>query len=225
MARMKRSGMSVPYWMGWTFFRFLFLLVFRCRYFNGERVPKTGGCILAANHCSYLDPPLVGSGVRRQVGMLARKSLFRFPVFGAILRSWDAVPVDPKGGSAAGLKGILDRVADDGAVLIFPEGTRSPDGNLLPARSGLGLMVVKTEAPVVPVRIWGTHEAYGRNSRVPKPKKLAIKFGPPLTFRSLREEAKHCSKHRLKELYQQASDEVMSAIRDMEPILDKMNFP
>lgn len=214
---MKRSGMSVPYRMGWLFFRGLFALIFRCRYLHPDRVPRTGGCILAANHCSYLDPPLVGSGITRQVGMLARNTLFRFPLFGAILRSWDAVPVDPAGGSSAGLKGILDRVANGGAVLIFPEGTRSPDGRLLPARSGLGLSVIKTNAPVVPVRIWGTFEAYGRHSKIPKPKKLTIKYGHPLTFPELRQEAETCSKQRLKEIYRQASEQVMMAIRKMTP--------
>lgn len=217
--------MSFPYWLGWSFFRALFILVFRCRFLHGDRVPKTGGCILAANHASYLDPPLVGSGVHRQVGMLARKSLFRFPLFGAMLRSWEAVPVDPKGGSAAGLKGILDRVEQGGVVLIFPEGTRSPDGHVLPARSGLGLAVMKTEAPVVPVRIWGTFEAYGRHARFPKPGKLIIKYGRPLTFAALRQEAKICSKIRLKEIYRQASEEVMRAIRDMKPDLEKTTFP
>jgi 1-acyl-sn-glycerol-3-phosphate acyltransferase len=222
---MKRSGMSVPYRLGWLFFRGLFTLIFRCRYLHPDRVPRTGGCILAANHCSYLDPPLVGSGITRQVGMLARNSLFRFPVFGTILRSWGAVPVDPQGGPSAGLRSILDRVADGDAVLIFPEGTRSPDGMLLQARSGLGLSVIKANAPVVPVRIWGTFEAYGRHSKIPKPKKLTIKYGQPLTFPELRREAETCSKQRLKEIYRQASEQVMMAIRKMTPDCEKERFP
>ena len=76
-----------------------------------ERVPLQGGVILASNHASFLDPPLVGSGLQRDINYLARESLFRFPGIGALLRSWNAVPVDRDGGGAAGLKAILDRLA------------------------------------------------------------------------------------------------------------------
>jgi 1-acyl-sn-glycerol-3-phosphate acyltransferase len=212
--------MNFSYRMGWSFFRAVFASYFRWRVFHPERVPSEGPLILASNHASFIDPPLVGSGVSRMVIMLARQSLFRFPGFGHLLRSWNAIPVDPRGGSAAGLKAILDRLLAGNAVLIFPEGTRSHDGRLQPARSGLGLLVIKSAAPLVPVRIWGTYEAYGRGARFPRPKRVTVKYGRPLLFQDLREEATRCPKSRLKEIYQEVTDRTMAEIAAMEPVLD-----
>ena len=102
-------------------------------------------------------------------------------------------------------------------VVRFPEGTRTKDGTLQPARSGIGLTVIKSSAPVVPVRVFGTYEAYGRNIRFPRPKRVMVKYGEPLDFRLLREEAASCPKSRLKEIYQQVADEIMAAIARLEP--------
>ena len=95
--------MNLSYRLGWMFFRTVYAVYFRWRVFNAERVPQTGGVILASNHASFLDPPLVGSGLHRGINYLARESLFRFPGIGALLRSWSAVPVDRDGGGAKGL--------------------------------------------------------------------------------------------------------------------------
>ena len=178
---------------------------------------RHGGVILASNHASFLDPPLVGSGLQRDINYLARESLFRFPGIGALLRSWNAVPVDRDGGGAKGLKAILDRLLHDGAIILFPEGTRTKDGQLQPARSGIGLTVIKSAAPVVPVRVFGTFEAYGRHVKFPRPHRVILKYGRPMNFEALRAEAKTCDKARLKEIYQQVADEIMAAIGKLEP--------
>jgi 1-acyl-sn-glycerol-3-phosphate acyltransferase len=208
--------MNLSYRVGWIFFRTLYAVYFRWRVFNPERVPQTGAVILASNHASFLDPPLVGSGLNRPINYLARESLFRFPGIGALLRSWNAVPVDRDGGGAAGLRAILDRLLAGGGIVLFPEGTRTRDGKLQPARSGIGLIVVKSQAPVVPVRTFGTFEAYGRNYKFPRPRRVAVKYGEPMRFENLRAEAKECSKARLKEIYQQIADEIMAAIAELE---------
>jgi 1-acyl-sn-glycerol-3-phosphate acyltransferase len=209
--------MNFSYRLGWMFFRAWYATYFRWWVFNPERVPETGAVILASNHASFLDPPLVGAGLKRGINYLARESLFRFPGIGALLRSWSAVPVDRDGGGAAGLKAILDRLLAGGGIILFPEGTRTRDGNLQPARSGIGLVVVKSTAPVVPVRVFGTYEAYGRRVKFPRPKRIAVKYGQPMNFEKLRAEAKNCSKTRLKEIYQQIADEIMAAIAGLEP--------
>lgn len=209
--------MNFSYRLGWLGFRALFAVCFRWRVFNAERVPQTGGVILASNHASFLDPPLVGAGLNRGINFLARDSLFRFPGMGALLRSWRVVPVDRDGGGAAGLKAILERLLAGGGIILFPEGTRTPDGRLQKARSGIGLTVVKSSAPVVPVRVFGTFEAYGRNHKFPRPKKVAVKYGEPMRFEKLRAEAKNCPKARLKEIYQEIADEIMAAIAKLEP--------
>jgi 1-acyl-sn-glycerol-3-phosphate acyltransferase len=209
--------MNLSYRLGWLFFRFIYATYFRWRVFNAERVPCSGPVILASNHASFLDPPLVGAGLKRGCNYLARESLFRYPGVGALLHSWQAVPVDRDGGGAAGLKAILDRLLKGGVIILFPEGTRTRDGQLQPARSGIGLTVIKSQAPVVPVRVFGTFEAYGRTVRFPKPKRVMVKYGRPMDFRALREEARTCTKPRLKEIYQQVAEEIMAEIARLEP--------
>ncbi len=209
--------MNLSYRLGWLGFRVLYRVYFRWRVFNAERVPATGPVILAANHASFLDPPLVGSGLHRPINYLARESLFRFPGIGALLRSWNSVPVDRDGGGAAGLRAILERLLAGGGIILFPEGTRTQDGKLQPARSGIGLVVIKSTAPVVPVRTFGTYEAYGRHIKFPRPRQVAVKYGRPLQFEKLRAEARNCPKTRLKEIYQEIADEIMAAIAKLEP--------
>jgi 1-acyl-sn-glycerol-3-phosphate acyltransferase len=212
--------MNFSYRLGWLFFRAWYATYFRWRVFNPERVPATGAVILASNHASFLDPPLVGAGLKRDINYLARESLFRFPGIGALLRSWNSVPVDRDGGGAAGLRAILDRLFAGGAIILFPEGTRTRDGSLQPARSGIGLVVVKSAAPVVPAHVFGTYEAYGRHITFPRPKRIVVKYGQPMVFEKLRAEAKNCSKARLKEIYQEIANEIMVAIAKLEPHKD-----
>jgi 1-acyl-sn-glycerol-3-phosphate acyltransferase len=212
--------MNLSYRIGWNLFRLMYATYFRWRVFGAENVPVKGGVILASNHQSFLDPPLVGSGLKRDINYLARESLFRFPGIGALLRSWNAVPVDRDGGGAKGLKIILDRLLEGNGIILFPEGTRTKDGKLLPARSGIGLTVIKSAAPVVPVRVFGTYEAYGRHHKFPRPHRVTVKYGKPMNFEALRAEAKTCDKARLKEIYQQVADEIMAAIAKLEPKAD-----
>src|SRR5579863_6906281 len=185
--------MNPVYFIGWTFYRTVFATYFQWKVYNHERVPQKGAVILAANHASFLDPPLVGSGLKRDINYLARKSLFRIPLLGWILRTVNAVPVDRDGGGAAGLKAIMDRLHDGGAIILFPEGTRTLNGELQPARSGVGLTVIKSDAPVVPVRVFGTRKAWGRGQRIPRPCPVAVKYGRLMDFEKLRAESKGCT--------------------------------
>src|SRR5665213_4383786 len=158
--------MNPIYFFGWCFFRLMYVVYFRWQVFNPERVPLQGGVILASNHASFLDPPIIGSGLHRPMNYLARASLFRYPGIGWLLRKWNSVPVDRDGGGAAGLRAILDRLLAGGAIILFPEGTRTRDGKLQPARSGIGLTVIKSTAAVVPARVFGRYEAYGRSTKI-----------------------------------------------------------
>ncbi len=212
--------MNPVYFLGWTFFRFAFRFYCRWKVYNPERVPLSGPVILASNHASIMDPPLVGAPVKRTINYLARESLFRFPVIGWVLRTWHAVPVDREGGGAAGLRAILDRLLEGGAIILFPEGTRTTDGKLQPARSGIGLTVIKSNAPVVPARVFGTFEAFNRFMKWPKPRPIAVKYGRPLLFAELRAEAKTCPKPRLKQIYQEVANQIMAAIAELEPRAD-----
>jgi 1-acyl-sn-glycerol-3-phosphate acyltransferase len=217
--------MNPVYFAGWSFFRAACKYYFGWRVHNPERVPLKGPVVLAANHASFLDPFLIGAGLRRDINYLARENLFRFPVVGWLLRQWNTVPVDREGGGAKGLKAILDRLLAGGGIILFPEGTRTRDGQLQPARSGIGLTVIKSTAPVVPVRVFGTFEAYGRHIRFPRPRRVEVKYGMPMRFEQLRAEAETCPKPRLKQIYQQVADEIMAEIAKLKPHTDKKQFP
>jgi 1-acyl-sn-glycerol-3-phosphate acyltransferase len=208
--------MKPIYWLGWSFFRVFFRLYNRWEVIDAGNVPQEGPAILASNHASFLDPPLVGAAADREINYLARETLFRFPVLGSVLRNVNAVPVDRDGGGAAGLRAIFDRLMKGGAIILFPEGTRSPDGNLQKAKSGIGLTVIKSEAPVVPVRVFGTFQAMSRKHSLPRPSKVTVRFGVPLDFADLRTEAKSCTKPRLKEIYQEVADRLMAAIGEIQ---------
>ena len=216
--------MNLVYFLGWTFFRTVYRFYFRWRVCNAERVPLSGPVILASNHASFLDPPLVGAGVKRGINYLARDTLFRYPGVGWLLRKWNSVPVDREGGGAAGLKAILERLLAGGAIILFPEGTRTRDGRLQAARSGIGLTVIKSTAAVVPVRVFGTYEAYGRHVTFPRPRRIIVKYGRAMLFERQRSEAAICSKARLKAIYQEVADDIMAAISKLEPCEDKESF-
>ena len=100
--------MNFFYLIGWSFYRCLFAGFFNRRIHNAERVPSRGPVILACNHASFLDPPLIGAGVLRGINYLARENLFRFPVMSWVLHQWQVVPVDRDGGGGAGLRAILE---------------------------------------------------------------------------------------------------------------------
>src|SRR4051794_20851196 len=148
--------MNPIYFLGWCIFRFLYTFYFGWRVYNAERVPLKGPVILASNHASILDPPLVGAGIRRGINYLARESLFRFPVVGWVLRNWNSVPVDRDGGGAAGFWGNLKWVLGGGGNIFFSERTRAKNGGLQTAPAGNGRNRNKEKKPGVSVLVfWG----------------------------------------------------------------------
>lgn len=209
--------MKFHYRFCWWLLRGLFLIYFRWRVVGANRIPKTGPVILASNHASFLDPPLIGGATPRESSFLARESLFRFPVLGAFIRSINALPVDRGGRSPKGLKAILDRLAQGKPVVLFPEGTRTSDGALLPARSGVGLAVIKSGAPVVPIRIFGSFESYSRKMWFPRPTHIAVVYGEPIDFSREIEEAKTGKKERVKAIYAEVANRIMSEIDALKP--------
>ncbi len=204
--------MTLIYRVGQLLFKAVGCFYFRWEVRDRERVPAFGPVILVANHASYLDPPLIGAALKRDIHYLARASLFRHRLFGAVLRAVNCVPVDRERGSPAGLKGILQRLRAGGGVLLFPEGTRTFDGRLQPAEAGVGMLVIKSTCPVVPVRLLGTYEAYGRHIKFPRPRRVSIRFGLPLDFALVRKEAESRARAELKELYKRVANEAMEAV-------------
>jgi 1-acyl-sn-glycerol-3-phosphate acyltransferase len=137
--------------------------------------------LIAPNHMSYLDPPLVGGCSPRELHYLGRKSLFRTWWSNWALKSANVVPIGIEGqSSASGVKTAVRLLEQGHAVVIFPEGARS-DGQLLAAQSGIGWIALKTGAPVLPVRIWGTNLAMPRKGKRQRAY-LEVKFGRLLHF-------------------------------------------
>ena len=198
-------------------FGIFFRIWFRLKVFHRERVPKTGRVILASNHVCYFDPVFVISSLDRMVVALARATAFESLVNGFLLRSWRVIPVD-QSGTGRGLKTFLSRLRDGDAVIMFPEGTRSPTGQIQAPQPGIGLIIIKSDAPVIPIKTFGAFEAYSRHCWIPRPYRVQIKFGEPLNFADLRAGAKQTkNKERLKQIYKEAASDLLHAIAQIEP--------
>lgn len=136
------------------------------------------GVILAPNHESYLDPPLVGVATRRQVTYLAKEYLFRAFLVGSILRAINAFPIKSETDDFRSIREIIRLLKAGRCVVVFPEGTRSDDGKLREPEGGVGFLAVKSQAWVVPVYIDGTFEAYPKGAKFFKCRKVGAHFGP-----------------------------------------------
>ncbi|MCX7805909.1 MAG: 1-acyl-sn-glycerol-3-phosphate acyltransferase [Planctomycetota bacterium] len=154
-----------------AFYRFSHFVVrnlfrlFPVRWYGDDNVPVEGGCLLAANHQSFLDPPLVGICLRRQVHFMARSSLFS-GLFGRLITFLNAFPVDRDRADPNTLREAIGRLKAGAALLVFPEGTRTPDGCLKPLMPGIGMLAVRAGVPVVPVYIHGAFHAWPRGRRI-----------------------------------------------------------
>jgi 1-acyl-sn-glycerol-3-phosphate acyltransferase len=201
--------MNFSYWLGHRFFRELARGLFDFRVVGAEKLQFSGPAIIASNHVSFLDPPLVGSAFDDVVYSFARKTLFDHPLAGMILRSWSVLAVDRDKHDTAALKTTIRLLRNGKKVLMFPEGTRSHDGLPQPAEAGIGLFIDKGNAPVLPVRLIGAYEAFPRGAKCLHPSKITLVVGD-LWRPDLRSYAETG-----KELYQVLADEVMRRITEL----------
>lgn len=145
-----------------------------------ENVPD-GACLLASNHQSMLDPPLIGSCLPREISFIARRSLFDNPVFGAVIRACHSIPVDRGEADIGAIRVALAALAEGRGLLIFPEGTRSQDGIIGEAKAGAGLLACKSGAPVVPIHIRGARDVLPRGALFPVGgARVRVRFGKAL---------------------------------------------
>lgn len=155
--------------------------LFRLRCHGRERLPKTGGYLLLSNHQSYLDPPLVGLVVPRRINYLARQTLFKNKLFALLINSLDAIPIDRDGLGLSGLKETLRRLKRGEIVLLFPEGTRSPDGELQPLKPGFSALAQRAKVPLVPIALDGAHESFAKGAKWPRPAVIHLCVGEPIS--------------------------------------------
>jgi 1-acyl-sn-glycerol-3-phosphate acyltransferase len=201
--------MNFYYWLGYHFSRLAGRLLFRFRVVHRERMIQKGGVILAMNHQSYLDPPLAGTTCDRAIYFLARRTLLDAPLLDWLLPKLNVIPVNQEGVDRGAIKALIRILKAGNGVLVFPEGSRTLDGKLQAAEPGLGLVIAKTLAPVVPMRVFGAHEALPRGGGSLCFVPITIVIGEPIFF-----SAGDLSPPG-KDLYRRLSERVMGAIASL----------
>jgi len=172
---------SPLYALGRALMRLLLKAAYRVEVAGLERVPADRPLLLACNHQSNWDPPLVGCCLPREISFVAKRQLFANPALGGLLRALGAIPIDRSGVDRRALKEIRARLAAGRSVLLFPEGTRSRDGRLGEPRGGLGLIVDGIDVDVLPVCLLGTLQP----ARLGRRPRVRVEFGAPLTRAAL----------------------------------------
>lgn len=162
-------------------FRVLSVVVVRVRVFGRHYVPDAGGVLVLSNHQSHLDPILLGLSCDRRLNYLARDTLFGFAPFRWLIYSLDAIPLDREGIGLGGLKESLKRLRAGEMILIFPEGTRTHNGEMGQLKPGFLALARRSHATLVPVAIEGAYQSMPRYCLVPRPSVIHVQFGPPLT--------------------------------------------
>lgn len=197
--------MKTLYWFCYTLFKKAALAFFSYRVIGKEKLVTDGSVLIASNHESFLDPPLVGVAYDKAVYYLARKTLFRG------LGAWlypklNSIPVDQDKPDMTSLKTIIKLLKQQKQVVIFPEGSRTLDGELQPAEAGTGLIVAKSKAVVQPIRIVGARKALPRGSGKITFAPITIIVGDPIVFTAEELSAKG------RDDYQKISNRIMTEI-------------
>ena len=175
-----------------------------------ENIPSEGPVIFAANHISHYDPPAIGARLDRQINYFARNTLFK-GLFGKGLEAIGTIPVARDSADVGSLKAIFRALKAGGVIAIYPEGTRSPDGTLQEPKGGVGMIACKSKATVIPTRLFGTYDVFGRNQKLPKlGGPIHITYDKPMTTEELDPGKTH------PERYLEASRRIMARIAALE---------
>lgn len=159
------------------FLNFLFSFVFRWSVSGAENIPPNGGVIIAANHISLWDPPVLGTATSRRVHFMAKEELFSNPIFGWVITKLGAFSVKRGAADRTAIRTALSLLENGSILGIFPEGTRSKNGKLGKPEPGLALLAIKAGVPVVPAAIIGTNKVLTDGQLLPK---FQVIFGKPM---------------------------------------------
>ncbi len=190
-----------------AFFPCFFRLAGGYRVTGREHIPPQGPALIAANHLSYLDPPAVGSALPRRTYYFAKRELFQIPVFGRILRSCYAFPVDREGDDKEAFRYAIDLLKSGELLTVFPEGGRSADGSLQSGGRGAALIAARAGAPIIPCALSGTDQVLPLHAKFLHRGFIQVSFAPPLQTRT-RDNAGRATKLDL----QAITDQVMAEI-------------
>ena len=195
------------YWLGWMSFGAAYRTLFGLRIIGDENLIKAGPVLIASNHQSFLDPPLIGNLYKTEMVYFARKTLFKG--FGKWLYpQWNAIPIDQEKPDTSSMKAAIRNLKEGWRVLVFPEGQRTLNGEINEAAPGIGMIAAKAGVPIQPVRIFGADKALPRGSGKISLARITVKVGPPILLTP--EEFKAYSN---KEGYLALTDRIMAAIK------------
>ncbi|MDB5173960.1 MAG: plsC 2 [Phycisphaerales bacterium] len=165
--------------------RMVMTIFFDLKVYGAYHVPKTGGALLVSNHQSYIDPILLALGLDRTLSYLAKSQLFKNPVFSWLIRSLNAFPVEQGAGDIGAVKESIARLQEGHMLNVFPEGSRTEDGEMLPLEKGVALLIRRAKVPVVPAVITGSYEAWPKSKKWIRPYPIRVVFGPPMDLANL----------------------------------------
>lgn len=201
----------------YIFCRFILFLIFKSLFFfkssGRENLPKKGGCIIASNHLSYLDPIVLSLGSTRMLTFMAKKELFRNPFFSWLITALNSFPLERGSADLKSIRFAINKLKQEGTLIIFPEGTRSTSGQINEGQGGVSMLAAKAKVPVVPTLIMGTDIALAAGSKKVKffvP--LSVHFAKPMYFTS------KAGKDNLKEEYLQFSKDIIAEIQKLKCI-------
>lgn len=164
--------------------RFVCTVGFSLKCYHQENVPLEGGVLLLSSHQSFLDPPFVACKLDRAVVFLARSTLFK-GLLGKLIRALHAYPIERGKPNVSTMKKMINIVQSGRCLLMFPEGTRTADGDVKPLESGMALIVKKARVPVVPVAIDGAFKVWPRHRKLPTTGRVRVMYGKPMMLHDL----------------------------------------
>lgn len=168
----------------WSFCRLVMTLVFRLRIAGSENVPESGGVLYVLNHQSHLDPVIGGMGItRRHTNFLARSTLFTNKLFGALIGALNSVPLKQGAADTAAIRTAIEQLHAGRVLIMFPEGSRTPDGSMHAFKRGAWLVLSRAKPTVLPGAIEGAFDAWPRSAGFPRlwGRRLALRIGKPIT--------------------------------------------
>lgn len=172
--------MKPLYFVTHYLFRGYFRFLHKHKIFGYENIPA-GGAIIAPNHVSFYDPPIISASCKEEAYFLARGSLFNNRFFSWLIRNLNAYPVSGTSQDRASLKLVCDFLEQKKKVVVFPEGVRSYNGKLAPIKSGIGMLAMRSKCPIIPTYIHGTYEVWDRSRKYPKLwGQTAVYYGKPI---------------------------------------------
>jgi len=161
----------------------LFKLLFHAHAIGKENIPESGPVLIAPNHVSFLDPVVVGMVTRRRIHFMARDDLFTTPVLGWLIKRLNSFPVKRDKPNPEAIKEALRVLKKGEALLVFPEGTRSPDGKLLPGQLGIGMLAWNSRATIIPTAIIGSEKVLPVGAKWIGKGSIEVRFGKAVSPR------------------------------------------